>query len=380
MNRLRVVIVARRFWPLVGGPERVLANLAVELASRGCEAVVLTARWQPNWPSEIRVHDVPVIRLSQTAERGWGNLRYMRRLAHWLRTNQEHFDLVYVSQLKHEAYAAMRTVGRQMPVVLRAERPGPCGDCQWQREASCGRRIAAECRQSAAVVGANAEIERELLAAGYPRSNVYRVANGVHDAPPRTPARRNAARTVLGEANEQLEMSAASFLAVYAGRLEANCGLERLIDAWEPLARRRPTARLWLVGEGSRRSALQRRIESLNLEGKVVLVGVFDQVDAVLAAADVFVRPTPETGTSLALLEAFAAGLPVVASDTASHRELIADGRDGLLAPAEEAAWSAAIVRLFDEPALAARLGAAAREKAAGHTLAKMADSHLTLF
>ena len=149
----------------------------------------------------------------------------------------------------------------------------------------------------------------------------------------------------------------------------------------KPIARRRPDARLWLVGEGSLRSALRRRIEGLNLGGRVVLVGVFDQVDELLAAADLFVRPTLEAGTSLALLEAMAAGLPVVASDIPGHREWIADGRDGLLAPLDDARR----VVGSDRPA-AGRAGVgrpAGRgrpAKVADFSLAKMADAHLTLF
>jgi glycosyltransferase involved in cell wall biosynthesis len=100
-----------------------------------------------------------------------------------------------------------------------------------------------------------------------------------------------------------------------------------------------------------------------------------------LAAADLAVRPTPEPGTSLAVVEALAAGLPVVASDIPAHREWITDGRNGLLAsPNDRAAWSAAIDRLWTEPGLAARLGVAARRRAAEASLAKMADAHLTLF
>ena len=111
-----------------------------------------------------------------------------------------------------------------------------------------------------------------------------------------------------------------------------------------------------------------------------MLVGVFDQVDALLAAADVFVRPTSEAGSGLALLEAFAAGLPVVASHIPGHRDWIDDGHDGLLAPADAASWALAIGRLLAEPEFAARLGQAARQKAADYSLANMVDMHLTLF
>jgi glycosyltransferase involved in cell wall biosynthesis len=381
VNLLRLVMVARRFWPLVGGPEKALANLAVELGRRGCQTTVLTARWQPNWPREIHLHGVPVIRLRHSAERGWGNLAYLWRLRRWLHANRHRYDLVYVSQLKHEAYAAIRAMGPRKPVVLRAERPGPDGDCQWQRRAFCGRRIAAACRRATTVIAPSGQVQRELLSAGYPPSIVHPCPNGVPDTPPRTRQTQLAARAVLAESNQELALTPTAILAVYIGRLEPWCGLERLIDAWEPIARRRPDARLWLVGDGSLRSALHRRIEGLNLDGRVVMVGVFDQVDELLAAADLMVRPGPQPGTSLAVLEAMAASLPVVASDIPGHREWLADGRDGLLAPPDDPpAWSAAIARLVDDPELAARLGGAARQKAADFSLAKMADAHLTLF
>ena len=60
------------------------------------------------------------------------------------------------------------------------------------------------------------------------------------------------------------------------------------------------------------------------------MVGTFDEVDAVLATADVFLRPTSEPDSGVALCEAFAAGLPVVASDIAGHREYIEKEQNGL--------------------------------------------------
>ena len=334
MSGCRVVIVTRRFWPLVGGPEKVLANLAVELTARGCPTTVLTARWQPKWPAEIVLRGVPVIRLSPPAEHGRRSLRSLRPLIGWLRANRQRYDLLYVSQLKQEAYAAMRAVGRQTPVVLRAERLGPGGDCQWQRDVFCGGRIAGQCRRAAAVIAPGAEIEQELLAAGYSPSLVRVIPNGVPGTPRRTLETRLAARALLAEANQELQLPDAAPLAVYLGRLEPNCGLERLLEAWTLILHRWPNARLWLIGEGSMRRALARHSEARNLTGRVSVVGPFDEVDALLAAADVFLRPTSEPGSGAGLLEAFAAGLPVVASDIPGHREWIKGEQDGLLAPA----------------------------------------------
>ena len=85
---------------------------------------------------------------------------------------------------------------------------------------------------------------------------------------------------------------------------------------------------------------------------------------------------------SLALLEAMAAGLAIVASDIPGNRLLLDEGRHALLVPVRASEpLAAAILRLLDDPALAARLGAAARCRAEQEfSLARCADRHLELF
>jgi glycosyltransferase involved in cell wall biosynthesis len=185
----------------------------------------------------------------------------------------------------------------------------------------------------------------------------------------------------LADSNPELELPEVASLTVYTGRLEPNCGLETLIDAWTPITQHWPNARLWLVGEGSLRPALQQRIDEANLRHRAVLVGMFDQVDGVLAAADLVVRPGPEAGTAMAILEALAAGVPTIASDIPGHRTWITDGHDGLLVPPHDAsAWAAAIRRMLDDPTFSTQLGGTARRKVANFSLANMADAHQSLF
>ena len=88
MKPLRAAIVTRRFWPLVGGPERALANLAAELRPRGVEATIVTVRWLPAWPAQPLFCDVPVVRLEPPPLGRWNMFRYMRALAGWLRSRR----------------------------------------------------------------------------------------------------------------------------------------------------------------------------------------------------------------------------------------------------------------------------------------------------
>lgn len=110
--------------------------------------------------------------------------------------------------------------------------------------------------------------------------------------------------------------------------------------------------------------------------------GVFDSVDELLEAADVFVLPSLAEGMSLSMLEAMAAGLPVVASDISANRDLVTDAETGLLATVGDAhSLAAAVTRVFDEPELASRLAAAALASVAGrYSIDATMDEHLKLF
>ena len=152
--------------------------------------------------------------------------------------------------------------------------------------------------------------------------------------------------------------------------------------AWQPIVARWPNARLWLVGEGPFEKTLREWIDVRNLSGRVVLAGVFDNVDELLTAADLFVLPSLEEGMSLAMLEAMATGLPIVATDIPGNREIVTHGEHGLLVPPTDVhSLSTAIERLLDDRRLAARLANAARDRARQHfSVAETVDRHLELF
>ncbi|HEY2146683.1 MAG TPA: glycosyltransferase family 4 protein [Pirellulales bacterium] len=162
----RVVFITRRFWPLFGGAETVIGNLAAALASRGLRPTIVTACWEQHWPQEIVHRSVQVVRLPQPPHRMFGTWWYMKELAIWLRRHRAEFDLVYVSQLKHDAYVAVR-VGRRLgfPVILRATGAGETGDCHWQATGRCGGRIRRVTRRAHVIIAPSPAIEAELLAA-----------------------------------------------------------------------------------------------------------------------------------------------------------------------------------------------------------------------
>lgn len=383
MRLPRVVLITRRFWPLVGGAEVMAARLATGLHSKGAATTILTARWQTDWPAEIEHHGVRVVRLPNPRARGWGTWRYMQSVGRWLRQYRSSFDLVYVSMLKHDAYAVVTAArGGRFPVVLRAEGAGLTGDCHWQLEANCGLRIKRRCQRAEALVAPSPAIERELIVAGYSRGRIHYLPNGVAIPEPRDAASRAAARADLAEADPSLAIGNDAPLAVYTGRLHVMKGLDHLIRAWSDVLKQVPNARLWLVGDGPHRDKLNELIGHLGLWGFVNLAGPFDDVEDFLRAADLFVLPSLEEGMSLSLLEAMAIGLPVVASDIPANEAIVADGISGRLTPPRDTRrLTEVIVELIQDRGLAERLGAAGRRHVSrSYSLDAMIERHLDLF
>ncbi len=165
-------------------------------------------------------------------------------------------------------------------------------------------------------------------------------------------------------------------------RLSPEKGIDRLISAFAAVVRRMPDARLTIVGEGEERPALEARVRELGLGESVEFLGFQDDVAAALGTFDLFVLPSLTEGIPLALLEAMAAGLPVIATRVGGVPEVIEDGTSGVLVEAGNAiALELAMLDLLFNPARLAALGAGARERIRRHfNLNRMALQYRELY
>jgi glycosyltransferase involved in cell wall biosynthesis len=144
-------------------------------------------------------------------------------------------------------------------------------------------------------------------------------------------------------------------------RLEAQKGLHDLIDA----ARQVPHALFVVAGDGPERSRLEAQARSEGVGDRVRFLGHRDDIPELLACADVFVMPSLYEGLPLAVMEAMAAGTPVIATAIGGTDELIVDGETGVLVPpANPSALAAAIRMLLDDPEHAKALACAAQRLA----------------
>jgi glycosyltransferase involved in cell wall biosynthesis len=167
---------------------------------------------------------------------------------------------------------------------------------------------------------------------------------------------------------------------VTVGRLAAPKDPLTLVRALPALAPR-PYS-LAFIGDGREQPHVEQQIDALGVRDRVEMLGERHDVADLLAAADVFVLASRSEGAPLSILEAMAAGLPVVASDVGGVAELVADGETGLLVPpGDPAALAAALARVLDDRGLRGRMGAAGRARARDRfDLAGLRAAHLELY
>jgi glycosyltransferase involved in cell wall biosynthesis len=185
---------------------------------------------------------------------------------------------------------------------------------------------------------------------------------------------REAARAALGVPTDAL-------LVMAVGRLVPVKGHAGLLRALAHLDGGDQLPYLVLVGEGELRDKLKAQARSLGLEDRVVFTGARQDADRLLQAADIYAQPSLREGLSIAMLEAMAAGLPMVASAVGAASDVVADNESGLLVPSgDEGALIAALEDLLADGEKRARLGAAARERvAAEYSLQRMCQAYETL-
>ncbi|HEX9402702.1 MAG TPA: glycosyltransferase family 4 protein [Anaeromyxobacter sp.] len=151
---------------------------------------------------------------------------------------------------------------------------------------------------------------------------------------------------------------------LWVGRLEPRNGLDRMLAAFA-LARRTVDARLLVLGDGPLLPRYRARVPP-ELADDVQFVGrIVDERPDWYATAHVYCAPTRIASFGVTLLEAMAAGTPVLASDIDGFREVLHSGSEGeLLPPDDPAAWARAIIRIARDPARAAAYGMAGRRTA----------------
>lgn len=292
--------------------------------------------------------EVPV-RLVGPLPLGLGGARQVPALARLLRRERPDVFHAHMSSPVACKWGLAAAVAARVPAVLGTVQVGgyepPNHSASWQ--------LRALARGVDRYLAVSRDIARELVERlGWPEEKIEVVYNAVDvgrvevAAPPGL--------------REQLGGSETRPLVLTPARLDAQKGHDVLFEA----IARVPDAVFVLAGEGPERERLEALAARLGIAERVRFLGRREDVPQLLATCDVFALPSLYEGSSLAVLEAMAAGAPIVSSAIGGTDELIEDGRSGLLVPPGDAeALAAALRRVLGDPELRKGLAAKARER-----------------
>ena len=191
-----------------------------------------------------------------------------------------------------------------------------------------------------------------------PRSALLAIPNGI-----RTEGFRAADGSASAWLRNELALPPHSRIIGTVGRLEPVKDQANLIRAFRKVRQTVPEAALVLVGDGALRAELEAIAAAEGVAEATRFLGDRSDVAQLLQGMDVFALSSVSEGYSIALLEACAAQLPIVATDVGGNREIVRDRRNGLLVPARNAdALAAALAELLSSPAYAATMGQVGRQ------------------
>jgi L-malate glycosyltransferase len=333
-----IVSVMTSFDP--GGTERQMIELARRLDPARWTVHVACFHTRGAWFSRVKEVAASIAVFPVTSFQSPEALKHLWAFARWCRAQK--IAVVHTTELYSNIFG--------LPGAALAGVPVRIGN---RREINPDKSAAQIALQRAAygaahkiVANSRAAADR-LRAERVPARKITVIPNGLDFGTVKPHSRRARLRKVIVVAN-----------------LRPEKGHDVLLDAAVEVLRRFPDAHIECVGSGPLLESLIARADARAMLHAVTFLGQRDDVPARLADADLFVLPSRSEAFPNAVLEAMAAGLPIVASGVGGILELIDDDRTGLLVPAGEPQPLAdRICRLMADPALAARLGDAAREE-----------------
>jgi glycosyltransferase involved in cell wall biosynthesis len=347
---------------VLGGAENAMFMLLRSLERSEWEPTLLLEDDEAVAPLAARAAELGVpVRRIPPMPLGLGGARRVPSLVRLLRRERPEVFHAHMSSPVACKWGLAAAVAARVPAVLGTVQVGaympPDRSAYWQ--------LRALSRGVDRYFAVSREIAAELIEdLGWPAEKVEVLYNAVD-------VERTAVAAPPG-LREQLGGSETRPLVLTPARLNAQKGHDTLLAAIAEV----PEALFLFAGDGPERGRLEGLAAELGVADRVRFLGRREDIPQLLAACDVFALPSLYEGSSLAVLEAMAAGIPVVSSAIGGTDELIEDGRSGLLAPpGDAAAWAAALRRVLADPQLRHGFAARARERVdAGLTRQQNAD------
>ena len=361
---MRICLVSAAYRPYLSGVGEHVYNLARQLAARGHEVRLLTARYsppgpQPDPPLVSRMGTTLIVRWRTghfTLPVGWNLSRAVKRFI-----SERSFDIVHCHGVFPPEIAYWATIHARVPVVT---------TFHWSFVPPSMFRLPLRL----AFAGINDRIAARIAVSAACRDWVSPLFPGEYDVI------NNGVDTQHFRPDAQPPSSIAPLRRsiLYVGRLDGRKGLPALLKAMPGVLREVPEVRLLVVGAGPLERHCRAMCRRMNISESVTFAGPVepDYLPGYYAGSTIYVSPAVgRESMGIVLIEAMACGRAVIASDIPGYNEVIQQDRNGLLVPeSDHAALAAAIVRLLKDEHLRRRIETGALERAADFAWPRITD------
>jgi glycosyltransferase involved in cell wall biosynthesis len=345
------------------GAEKQLMLLATGLPRDEFEPHVVTLTRGGPYAADLQAAGVPIHPIDKRWKLDLGALGRLRRL---LRDLQP--AIVQSWLFAGNAYARFALGKHPRCRVIVSERCVDSWKSGWQLQIDRWLINRTDC-----LVGNSASVAAFYEEQGFPPARIRVIPNAV--IPPNIdPQRRQFLR-------KQLDLPENAFLAGFVGRIAPQKRLQDLLFAVETLRHIRPVY-LAVLGDGPERQRMVDFAEAIHCPDNVRFLGHREDAVDWYSAFDAFCLPSSFEGMSNSLMEAMAAGLPVLVSDIPPNKELVTHDVDGYhVKTGDPTGYAQFLRKLIDEPATAQRLGQSARSKMlTDYSVAAMLERYAALY
>jgi L-malate glycosyltransferase len=331
-----------------GGTERLVVNMGLALAHDFHVTVVCLD--EPGlWASQLRKDGIPVYCVWRQPGLDLSTALKLARLFRQCRT-----DIIHAHQCTPWFYSALSRLFHEAPRLLLEEHGRFFPEVKNWKRAIVNRTLIR--RLTHRFVAVSEDIRKRLhIYEGLDYQQIEVVYNGVNPAGELTKNTRENLRNQLG-------FGAAEFVVGTVGRFDPIKNLPLLVQGLAEVRNTLPGIRGLLIGDGPTFSETETLVERLGLIDSVVLTGFREDAKVLVQCMDLFVLPSFSEGTSMALLEAMAGGVPVAVTDVGGNPEIVEDDRNGWLIPSGDLeSLAAVILKACRNPELASSYAAAGR-------------------
>lgn len=344
----------------VGGKERIVVELANRLPRDEFVVEIVSRIGGPN----LRLVDRSRVKVCVLTDEGW---HYHAALpALWSRMVRGQFDIVHGHP---GTVCRIASIGAGVPIRVTTAHT---------LEETSPARIGLErllLRRTEMVVAVSHAAGRHFAARHHiGTKRIAVIHNGID-------VEELARQVERGPAREELGLPSGELVGVVS-RLHPDKGIEVFLGAAAAVARTQAEARFVIAGDGPEREHLERQAASLGIDERVQFLGFREDVPHLLRHLSMLVHPTRRAGFEIALVEAMAARLPVVASATGAIPEVVDEGMTGVLVPpGDSRALAQGILKLLENPRRGAAMGEAGYARArAKFDISRSVEAHRQLY